>query len=392
MHDFNIDKILSLLRSVYSHDKEFIGLHEPCFSGNEWTYVKECIDSGWVSSVGKFVDKFEIMLSEFTGTKKAVAVVNGTAALHTALKLTGVQYNDEVLCPTLTFVATANAIAYCGAIPHFVDIEEKTLGINPHKLKDYLKHIALIHRKECINKKTGRRIRAVVPVHTFGHPVDLDPLSELCKEFYIEMIEDAAEAIGTYYKNVHVGNWAKLSILSFNGNKTITTGGGGAIITNNEDLGRLAKHLTTTAKISHPWEYTHDAIGYNYRLPNINAALGCAQMEQLPKFIIKKRKLAEKLKEALRDIKGLTFFSEPPFAKSNYWLNALILDETIACKRDEFLMRANQLGIMTRPNWTLMHQLSIYKNCPAMDLSCAESLAKRIVNVPSSPFSVKDDE
>lgn len=390
MVKFEVESVIKALKSIDPDDKEFIGLHEPCFSGNEWTYVKECIDTAWVSSLGKYVDRFEAMLVEFTGVKRAVAMVNGTSALHMAIMLAGVEKNDEVIMPALTFVATANAVTYCGAVPHFADSEERTLGLDPCKMKDYLKDITTSNVDGCINKRTGRRIKAIIPMHTFGHPVDLDPLADICKEYQIEMIEDAAESLGSYYKGIHTGNWGKLSILSFNGNKTITTGGGGAIITNDESLGKLAKHLTTTAKIPHRWEYKHDHIGYNYRLPNINAALGCAQMEQLPKFIEQKRQLAGRYQSAFQNMGGIRFFTEPPFAKSNYWLNVLLLDTAIAYKRDLVLQRTNDIGIMTRPPWTLMHQLSMFKDCPAMDLSCAESLAKRLINIPSSPFLVRN--
>lgn len=388
---FSVESIVRALRSICSVDKGFIGLHEPCFTGNEWAYVKECIDTAWVSSVGKYVDRFEEMIVEFTGAKRAVAVVNGTSALHIAIMVAGIEKNDEILTPALTFVATANAVTYCGAVPHFVDSEERTLGLDPCKLKDYLKDIATANADGCINKRTGRRIKAVIPMHTFGHPVDLDPLLEVCREYKIEMIEDAAESLGSYYKGVHTGNRGILSVLSFNGNKTITTGGGGAIITNDESLGKLAKHLTTTAKIPHRWEYKHDHIGYNYRLPNINAALGCAQMEQLSNILELKRQLADRYQKVFQDIEGIKFFTEPPFAKSNYWLNVLLLDTAIADKRDLVLEKTNDNGIMTRPAWTLMHQLSMFKDCPAMDLSCAENLATRLINIPSSPFLVKND-
>lgn len=387
----NIDRIITVLKSVIPADKMPVALHEPCLQGNEWAYLKDCLDSTYVSYVGQYVDKFEAMLADFTGVTKAVAVVNGTAALHVALKLVGVETGDEVLVPALTFVATANAVAYCGAIPHFVDSEEGTLGLDPCKLKDYLKEIATANADGCINKLTGRRIKAVIPVHTFGHPVDLDPLADICNAYKIAMIEDAAESLGSYYKGKHTGNWGKLSILSFNGNKTITTGGGGAILTNDESLGKLAKHLTATAKIPHLWEYRHDEIGYNYRLPNINAAVGCAQMEQLPKLREQKRHLAERYQSAFQNIEGIRFFTEPPFAKSNYWLNVLLLDTAIADKRDLVLQRTSDSGIMTRPAWTLMNQLTMFKDCPTMDLACAESLAKRIINIPSSSFLVKND-
>jgi perosamine synthetase len=332
------------------------------------------------------------MLADYTGIKKAVAVVNGTAALHVALKLAGVQSGDEVFVPALTFVATANAVAYCGAVPHFVDSEERTLGLDPHKLKDYLKNIAQVNSAGCMNKLSGRRIKGVIPMHAFGHPVDLDPLAEVCKEYKIEMIEDAAESLGSYYRGTHTGNWGKLSILSFNGNKTITTGGGGAIMTNDESLGKLAKHLTSTAKIPHRWEYKHDAVGYNYRLPNINAALGCAQLEQLPKFLDQKRNLAYRYQDAFKEIVGVSLFTEPSFAKSNYWLNVLLLNEALCEKRDEVLRETNDSGIMTRPAWILMYKLSIFRDCPAMDLRCAENLSDRIINIPSSSFLSNADE
>ena len=384
MAQLYIDGIINAIKSVIPDREGPVSLHEPCLGGNEWVYLKDCLDSTYVSYVGQYVDKFEAMLADFTGVKKAVAVVNGTAALHIALKLAGVKAGDEVFVPALTFVATANAVTYCSAIPHFVDSEEKTLGLDPYKLKDYLKDIAQVNSDICINKFSGRRIKAVIPVHTFGHPVDLDPLAEVCKEYNIEMVEDAAESIGSYYKGTHTGNWGKLSILSFNGNKTITTGGGGAIITNDERLGTLAKHLTSTAKIPHRWEYRHDYIGYNYRLPNINAALGCAQMEQLPGFLTRKRDLAEKYRKALQGIDGIRFFSEPEFAKSNYWLNVLLLSERFSKHRDDLLEETNNLGIMTRPAWTPMHKLTMFKDSSKMDLSVAESLEQRLINIPSS--------
>ena len=391
MADLDIDGIIKAIKRVIPGHKGPAALHEPCLGGNEWVYLKDCLDSTWVSYVGQYVDKFESMLADFKGVKKAVAVVNGTAALHIALKLAGVESGDEVFVPALTFVATANAVTYCGAIPHFVDSEERTLGIDPDKLKNYMKDIARINSNGCINKQTGRRIKAVIPVHVFGHPVDLDPLVEICNEYKIEMIEDAAESLGSYYKGKHTGNWGKLSILSFNGNKTITTGGGGAIITNDVGLGKLAKHLTSTAKIPHRWEYKHDYIGYNYRLPNINAALGCAQMEQLPKFLEQKRCLAGRFQNAFRGKEGISFFTEPSFARSNYWLNVLFLNEAFSDKRDEVLEKTNDSGFKTRPVWDLLKTLPIFQNSPAMDLSCGENLAKRIINIPSSPFLVEAD-
>jgi perosamine synthetase len=378
-----VAQILAALHQVLP-EKSFLPLHEPSFAGNEWAYVKECLDTGWVSSVGKFVDRFEQQLADYAGVKRAVAVVNGTAALHVCLRLVGVEPRDEVLIPTLTFIATANAVSYCGAIPHFVDSEEKTLGLDSAKLADYLADIAEIRLQGCFNKATGRRIKAVVPMHAFGHPVDLDPLVEVCNRYRLELVEDAAESLGSFYKGRHTGNWGKVSALSFNGNKVITTGGGGAILTNDEELGKLAKHLTTTAKVPHKWLFIHDQIGYNYRLPNLNAALGCAQMEELPGFLAAKRRLAQAYRHALKGIEGVRFFNEPDFAQSNYWLNVLLLDKQSAHQRDALLEAANSQGIMTRPAWTLMHKLPMFADCPRMDLALAENLESRLINIPSS--------
>jgi len=390
MSSFNPTEIINTLKVVLPQGRDMTPLHEPSFGGNEWLYVKECIDMAWVSSVGKFVDRFEQQLADYTGIKYAIAVVNGTAALQVCLKLVGVEPGDEVLTPTLTFIATANAISYCGAIPHFVDSDEATLGLDPHKLARYLKEIAALRSAGCFNKKTGRRIKAVLPMHTYGHPVDLDPLVEICRHYQLELVEDAAESLGSYYKGRHTGNWGKVSALSFNGNKVITTGGGGAILTNDGKLAKLAKHLTTTARMPHKWSFIHDQIGFNYRLPNINAALGCAQLEQLPDFIKNKRKLAENYQQAFARIDGIRFFTEPDFAQSNYWLNVLLLDSNVADQRDSLLEATNSQGIMARPAWVLMHELEIYKSCPKMgDLSVAESLERCLLNIPSSPNLAK---
>ena len=378
-----VHSIINTLESVLP-SKEYIPLHEPEFSGREWEYVKDCLDSGWVSSVGAYVDRFEQMLCDYTGSPYAVAAVNGTAALHICLLLAGVKAGDEVLVPAVTFIATANVVTYCNSIPHFVDVEERTLGLDPHKLNDYLKEISEFRRGICYNRLTGRPIRAVVPMHTFGHPVDLDPLQELCERYHLVMVEDAAESLGSLYKGQHTGTRGLVSSLSFNGNKTITTDGGGAILTNSKSIDKLAKHLTTQAKTPHRWEFNHDLIGYNYRMPNINAALGCAQLEQLLGFIEKKRNLAGRYQVAFQDIPGIRFFTEPDFARSNYWLNVLILDEEFARERDNLLESTNNAGIMTRPLWTLMHKLSMYHDCPRMDLSVAEDLESRVINIPSS--------
>ncbi|PKM77862.1 MAG: aminotransferase DegT [Firmicutes bacterium HGW-Firmicutes-15] len=384
--EFSINTIIQTLQEVLPKDREFIALHEPLFKGNEWTYVKDCLDTGWVSSIGQYVDRFEQQLADYTGAKYAVAVVNGTAALHICLQMAGVAAGDEVIMPALTFVATANAVCYCGAIPHFVDSEARSLGLDPYKLADYLDDISELRLKGCFNKKTGRRIKAVVPMHTFGHPVDMEPLVEVCRKFRLELIEDAAESLGSYYKGIHTGNWGRLSVLSFNGNKIVTTGGGGAILTNYESLARLVKHLCTQAKLLHPWSLNHDMVGYNYRMPNINAALGCAQLAQLPEFIEKKRALAKRYQEAFSEVEGVEIFHEDDYAYSNYWLNALLLDEKYCAERDKLLEITNGHAIMTRPAWTLMHRLPMYVNCPRMDLSGAESLERRIINLPSSVF------
>lgn len=378
-----VDQVVSALTSVLPAE-EPIHLHAPVFQGKEWDYVRECLDTGWVSSVGRFVDEFERRLAEYTGVAHAVAVVNGTSALHVSLILAGVQRGDEVLVPALTFVATANAVAYVGAMPHFVDSEENTLGVDPEKLLDYLKEIVTLKDGEAVNRFTGRRIKAVVPVHTFGHPVDMDPLLEVAARFGLSVVEDAAESLGSLYKDRHTGSFGQIGVLSFNGNKIVTTGGGGAILTNDREIARRAKHLTTTAKQSHPWAFFHDETGFNYRMPNINAALGCAQLEHLDVFIERKRRLAGRYAEAFARVKGVKVFQEQPFARSNYWLNALILEPNYAQYRDAILQATHERGIMTRPAWTLMPKLPMYQHCPRMDLRVAEALEARIVNLPSS--------
>ena len=376
--------IYKALRQVLPTE-DYIPLHEPSFSGNEWKYVKDCLDTGWVSSVGKYVDRFERDLEVYTGIKHAVATVNGTAALHLCLELIGLQPYDEVLLPALTFVATANAVCYCKAIPHFVDSTEVTLGLCPDKLNDYLGDVAEIKSGECINRQSKRRIKAVVAMHTFGHPVDLDPLVEVCKKYHLDLVEDAAESLGSYYKGHHTGNWGVLSAMSFNGNKIITTGGGGAVLTNDTNLAKRAKHLTTTAKVEHRWEYIHDHIGYNYRLPNINAALGCAQLEQLPKYLKSKRILAQRYQKVFEKVEGVRFYTESKDTHCNYWLNVLLLDESLALERDSILAMTNDKKIMTRPAWKLLSNLPMFKDHPKMNLNIAESLEKRLVNLPSSP-------
>lgn len=380
----SLDSILNALAVVTADVDGPHPLHTPAFEGNEWAYVKECLDTGWVSSAGSYVEQFERSLETFTGVDHAVAVVNGTAALHVALQCCGVEPNDEVLVPALTFVATANAVAYCGAVPHFVDSSPVTLGIDPTGLQTYLDEITIRRGDTTINKATGRPIRAVVAMHTFGHPVDLAPLADVCDAFNLALVEDAAEALGSVYRGRHVGYAGRASTLSFNGNKIITTGGGGAILTNDSELARQMKHLTTTAKAPHRWDYWHDDVGYNYRMPNINAALGCAQLERMPSFLERKRALAQRYITVFKQVNGAHVFEEPPFATSNYWLNALLLDEEQAHLRDALLDQSHDAGFLTRPVWRLMSSLPMYRDCPSMDLPVASSIERRLVNLPSS--------
>jgi len=379
-----VERVVGAIRSVVGGTADRVALHEPHFAGNEWTYLKECLDSTYVSSVGAFVDRFEADLAAYTGSRYAVAVVNGTAALHVALQLAGVQPNEEVLVPALTFIATSNAIAYCAAVPHFVDSEPRTLGVDAGVLRDYLSHVAEKRAGLCVNRQTGRIIRAVVPMHVFGHPVDLDGLLAVSRDFNLALVEDAAESLGSLYHGRHTGTLGLLGTLSFNGNKTITTGGGGAILTGDDRLARRAKHLTTTARVPHRWEFGHDELGYNYRLPNLNAALGCAQLEQLPALLEAKRRLHRLYQEAFAPLEGVRLLSEPPGCRSNYWLQTLMLDQPSQERRDALLMATNDTGLMTRPVWTLNHRLPMFVSCPRMPLPVAESLAQRIVNIPSS--------
>jgi len=379
-------QVTAAIRSVVGAGP--VALHEPRFAGNEWTYVKECLDSTFVSSVGKFVDRFEADLAEYTGAKYAIAVVNGTAALHVALLLAGVQPGDEVLVPALSFVATANAVAYCGAEPHFADSEERTLGLDPRALRDYLSTVAEIRGGSCVNRATGRIIRSLVPMHVFGHPVDIEGMLSIARDFHLALVEDAAESLGSTIGGRHTGTFGLMGALSFNGNKTITTGGGGAIITDDAYLAKRAKHITTTAKVAHRWEYQHDEVGFNYRMPNINAALGCAQLEQLAGLITVKRALFKRYEAAFRDISSVRVMTEPDRCRSNYWLQTLVLGADIACERDAIHAATNDAVLMTRPAWTLMHQLAPYRKSPRMALPVAESLEGRLINVPSSPHLV----
>jgi perosamine synthetase len=372
------------LRYVVGGGTEAVALHEPEFSGAEWELVKDCLDSGWVSSVGKYVDRFESEIAQRCGARYGVAVVNGTAALHAALIVSGIQPGDEVIVPALTFVATANAAAHAGAIPHFVDSAADTLGLDPTALRGHLGKIADRRDGSCVNAETGRRIAAIVPMHAFGHPVDMDALLALSADFDLPVIEDAAESLGSLYKGAPCGALGRIGALSFNGNKIITTGGGGAIVTNDPDLARKVKHLTTTAKTPHRWEFNHDEVGYNYRLPNINAALGCAQLARLDELVARKRRLAERYLSGFGEFEGLRIFREPAFATSNYWLNAAMLDADRIGERDALLAAANEGGLMCRPAWTLLHRLPMYRNCPRAALPVAEAIEARLVNIPSS--------
>ena len=380
--------LLSFIKSLYPNEDP-IPLHAPRFQEKEKKYLADCIDSTYVSYVGPYVTKFEDSIRAYTGARHAIAMVNGTAAIQIALIAAGLKPGEEVITQALTFVATANGIKHADGEPVFIDVDKDTLGMSPVALSEFLSRNIEKRNDGCYNTKTGRKLFAVMPMHTFGLACRIQQIKAICEEWRLPLIEDAAESLGSFYKGKHTGNWGKLSILSFNGNKTITTGGGGAIITNDEALAKLAKHLTSTAKIPHRWEYRHDYIGYNYRMPNINAALGCAQMEQLTGFLNKKRNLAERYSRAFRNVDGVKFFTEPPHAKSNYWLNCLLLDKTDAEQRNKILEKTNDAGIMTRPVWTLLNKLNMFRDCPRMDLSCAEDLEVRIINIPSSASLTK---
>lgn len=373
-------ELVHFIRSLYGQDK-FIPLHEPKFIGNEKKYLEECIDSTFVSSVGKFVDRFEEMLCEITGSKHAIACTNGTAALHMGLILAGVQDEDEVITQALTFVATANAIRYQRAYPIFLDSAEDNLGLCPRDLKEFLLKNAEIINEKCVNKKTGRIIRACVPMHTFGHPVKMNEIQTICNEYHIVLVEDAAESIGSYYKNKHTGTIANIGVLSFNGNKTITAGGGGALLIQDEKLAKRAKHLTTTAKVAHKWDFYHDEIGYNYRMPNLNAALICAQLEKLDLFIENKRETALKYREFFEN-SDFEFVDEPNGCISSFWLNAIICKDVNL--RNEILESTNSASVMTRPIWKLMPDLPAFKGYYSSSLKNSRRYADCVINLPSS--------
>ncbi|TDA65900.1 LegC family aminotransferase [Sulfuricurvum sp. IAE1] len=381
-------KITDFIKSLYP-DENPVPLHAPRFLGNEKKYLLDCIDSTFVSYVGQYVSRFEDEICQFTGAKYCVAVSTGTAALHISLLLVDVSPDSEVITQPLTFVATVNAISYCGAHPVFVDVEKSTLGLDPDKLSKFLEECAIIKSDErCYNKKTGRMITACVPMHTLGHPVRIDQIIEICGKYHIPVVEDAAEALGSFYKGQHAGTFGLLGILSFNGNKPVTTGGGGMIITSDEKLAAKAKHLTTTAKKPHPWEFVHDMVGYNYRMPNINAAVGCAQMERFANVLENKRATAQKYKNFFDEI-AISFIEEPVNCQSNYWLNSIILKDRQ--KRDQFLAYAADNGVQARPVWTLMNKLSMFSQCQNAPIDVAQWLEDRLVNIPSSISLVKHD-
>jgi perosamine synthetase len=372
--------VVDFVRSVFKTDS-FIPLHEPRFLGNEKKYLNECIDSTFVSSVGKFVDEFENKIASYTGAKYAVATNNGTSALHISLLISGVEDGHEVITQPLTFVATCNAISYCNAAPIFIDVDKDTMGMSSVALERFLESNAIVKNQQCVNKSTGNIIKACVPMHTFGHPCRIDEIYRVCKEWHITLIEDSAESLGSFYNNQHTGTFGELGVISFNGNKITTSGGGGCIITNNKELAKKAKHITTTAKEPHKWEYTHDIVGYNYRMPNLNAALIVAQLEQLDSFLKSKRSLANLYKAFFKN-SDIHFVTDPKNSKSNYWLQTVLLKDKK--QRDEFLEFTNKNGVMTRPIWTLMNKLPMFEHAQCGDLKNSEWLEERVVNIPSS--------
>lgn len=374
--------IIDFIRTTFQEPIEFIPLHDPRFIGNERKYLMECIDTNFVSSVGEFVGRFEKKCADYTGAKYAVAAMNGTAALHIALLLVGVKRDEEVITQALTFIATANAISYTGAKPVFIDVDKETMGLSPHAVKAWLQENTMMNTDgNCYNKTTGKRIAACVPMHTFGHPVKIQELADVCAYYNIPLVEDAAESIGSYYKGKHTGTFGKVGIMSFNGNKIITTGGGGMILTDDEQLALAAKHLTTQAKVPHPWQFVHDSIGYNYRLTNLNAALGCAQIESLNYLLTLKRTLAEQYKAFFKKSE-YTYFDEPKDCKSNFWLNVIVMENRD--KRDELLEYTNKDGVMTRPIWELMNRLPMFADCQTDGLKNSVWFADRVLNIPSS--------
>ncbi|WP_305838838.1 LegC family aminotransferase [Photobacterium leiognathi] len=377
--------IVEFVRDTYKTD-EFIPLHAPTFNGNEKAYVMETIESTFVSSVGKFVDDFELKIKSYTGTARAVATVNGTAALHAALHMANVQRGDLVITQALTFVATCNALYHMGAEPIFIDVSPVSLGLCPKAVDAFLQEYAEVTDAGCIHKQTGRRIKAIVPMHTFGHPVELDELITVCLKWNITLVEDAAESLGSFYKGKHTGTFGDFGAVSFNGNKIITTGGGGMVLCKTQELGARTKHVTTTAKVPHPYEFFHDEPGFNYRMPNLNAALGCAQMEVIEQYLKQKRLLAKSYKDFFNGT-DFKFVTEPEYAQSNYWLNAVICPDKES--REKMLTSTNSSGVMTRPIWQLMHRLPMFENAMRGDLSYSEFIEAHLINLPSTPVEVK---
>jgi perosamine synthetase len=384
-YDLPTREFLEVLTSVIGPvEKSTIALHEPNIGPSEHKMVAECLSSGWVSSVGEFITRFENQLSKITGAAHVIAIVNGTCALHLALHSVGIKPGDEVIIPSLSFVATANAVAHCGATPHFADSDPVTLGLDPIALRKYLASTSTQQGDDLINTKTGARIGAIVPMHTFGHPMHIEKLSLVAKEFGLPIVEDAAESLGSFVGEKHTGTFGRCGILSFNGNKTITTGGGGAILTNDESLALKIRHLATTAKLAHEWEFMHDKIAWNFRMPNINAALGCAQLDRLDEFLLNKRNLAKKYDIALKNSETLEFVTEPKDTTSNYWLNTVRLKKPNLQIRNELLTASRAKGYLCRPAWNLLHQLPMYDNSPRADLPVAQMLLNSLINVPSS--------
>ena len=388
----DIGAVLAAVDTVIGPAARPVALHEPRLGAREREFVLDCIDTNWVSTAGKYVSRFEQMVAEATGAAHAIAIVNGTAALHAALLLEGVKPNDEVIVPAITFVATANAVSHAGAVPHFVDSTWDTLGLDSAALEAHLAEISVRRNGELVNRQTGRCLRAIVPVHIFGHPVDMAPLLAVAAKYGLVVVEDATESLGSTWKGQACGTFGHSAVLSFNGNKIITTGGGGMILTGDDEYAMRARHFTTTAKKSHAWSFDHDEIGYNYRLPNINAALGCAQMERLPAFVAAKRKLAERYLQIFDDFAGARIYREPQGGRSNYWLNTLVLDPTCAGERDRLLSALHANGVHARPLWTPMHQLPMYRECPRARLPVAEDMHARCVNLPSSPFLAASEQ
>ena len=390
--EFDLDAVIEAVDTVLAAATRPVGLHEPRLGARERELVLDCIDTNWVSTAGKYVGQFEQMVAAATGARHAIAIVNGTAALHAALLLEGVQANDEVILPAITFVATANAVSHAGAIPHIVDSSWNTLGLDPAALDAHLDEISVRRNGELVNKQTGRRLRAIIPVHIFGHPVDMVPLLAVAAKYGLVVVEDATESLGSTWQGRACGTFGHSAVLSFNGNKIITTGGGGMILTDDDAHAARARHFTSTAKKSHAWSFDHDEVAYNYRLPNINAALGCGQMERLSAMVEAKRELAGRYLEVFDGFTGAEIYRERNGARSNYWLNALVLDRACAGERDRLLSALHANGVHARPLWTPMHLLPMYRNCPRSRLPVAEDMYARCVNLPSSPFLAASEQ